>query len=134
MPTAFVSASYHDRDDLAPALDAITAALELCGVQPCIFIREYTFAPGDERAMMDATRRELNRADLLIAEVTHKAIGVGIEIGCAAALGKPVIYLRRAGSPYSTTVGGIASQAITYSGPDDLREQLAAALADMQSL
>ena len=127
--TAFVSVSFAHKDALAPALDAIAAALEAAHIHAHIFVRAYHFGPDDQRAMMAATQADLRAADLLVAEVTHKAIGVGIEIGYAAALGKPVIYVRQANAEPSTTVGGIAAASLTYTTPDDLRAHLADALA-----
>ena len=131
MPTAFVSASFAHKDALAPSLDAIRQALESADVHAHIFVEAYTFAPDDQRAMMAATQADLRAADLLVAEITHKAIGVGIEIGFAAALGLPIIYARHADAEPSTTVGGLATHTIVYHSPADLRDQLAAALADL---
>jgi nucleoside 2-deoxyribosyltransferase len=127
--TAFVSASFRHRAALAPALDALCDALAAAGYAARVFVRLYTFVPDDARAMMDTTQAELRRADLLVAEGTHKAIGVGIEVGYAAALGLPVIYVRHAGAEHSTTVGGIAAHTIVYHDPGDLRRQLADVLA-----
>ncbi|MEW6577779.1 MAG: nucleoside 2-deoxyribosyltransferase, partial [Chloroflexota bacterium] len=94
-----------------------------------IFARAYTFVPHDARAMMAAALRDLRASDLLVAEVTHKAIGVGIEVGMAAALGKPIVYVRRADAEPSTTVGGLAAAFIIYRDAADLRTQLGATLA-----
>ncbi len=67
---------------------------------------------------------DINSSDLLIAEVSEKAIGVGIEIGYAVAAQKPVIYLRNAQAEHSTTAAGAANRAIIYENPEDLREKL----------
>lgn len=129
MKTAFVSASYADRVALAPALDAIKAALNAAGFRPHVFIERYAFAPEDARRMMATALRDLRAADLLVAEVSHKAIGVGIEVGAAAAWNIPIVAVRRAGAEPSTTVGGLAAASIVYRAPDDLRAALEAALA-----
>lgn len=129
MPTAFVSVSYAHHRALSAELDAIAAALSAHGITPHIFVRAHTFAPDDARAMMAAALRDLRAADLLIAEVTHKAIGVGVEVGMAAALSKPVVYVRHARAEPSTTVGGLAAVTITYRDAADLQAQLSAALA-----
>lgn len=123
---AFVSISYAHKDEFAAELDAIRAALDAAGWRAHVFVNAYTFTPDQQREMMAATVADLRAADLLIAEVTYKAIGVGIEVGYAAALGKPILYLRRAGSEPSTTVGGLATHTLVYCSPDDLRAQLAA--------
>ncbi len=129
MATAFVSVSYAHHCALSAELDAIAGALSAHGITAHIFVRAYTFAPDDARAMMAAALRDLHAADLLIAEVTHKAIGVGVEVGMAAALGKPVIYVRHADAEPSTTVGGLAAAHITYRDAADLEAQLSTTLA-----
>jgi 2'-deoxynucleoside 5'-phosphate N-hydrolase len=126
--TAFVSVSFAHKDDLAPELDAIVAALDDAGLRAHVFVRAYTFGPDEGRAMMAATQADLRAVDLLVAELTHKAIGVGIEIGYAAALGKPVIVVRRAGADPSTTAGGLADAVVVYDSPANLRARLFAAL------
>ena len=65
-----------------------------------------------------------DKTDFLIAEVSEQAIGVGIEVGYAAAKGKPVIYVRRADAEFSTAVGGIATHSISYSTETELRTKL----------
>lgn len=129
MPTAFVSVSYAHHRALGAELDAVAAALSAHGITPHIFVRAYTFAPDDSGAMMSAALRDLRAADLLIAEVTHKAIGVGVEVGMAAALDKPIVYVRQVSAEPSTTVGGLAAAHITYRDAADLRAQLSTALA-----
>ncbi|HML22236.1 MAG TPA: nucleoside 2-deoxyribosyltransferase [Aggregatilinea sp.] len=128
---AFVSASYAHRSRLAPALAAIRSALSAAGWTPRIFIEDYQFAPDDQRAMMAATQAELRACRLLVAEVTHKAIGVGIEVGYAAALGVPIVAVRHADAEPSTTVGGLAARTVVYRTPGDLERDLAQAVRDL---
>lgn len=77
---------------------------------------------------MEVAFGEIDNADLLIAEKSEKAIGVGIEIGYAVALKKPVIYLRNALSEHSTTASGCANNTIIYQNTPDLSYQLTQAL------
>lgn len=128
MKTAFVSVSFAHKDELSAALAVIAETLEAVGFRVCVFVQQYHFAPDQQQAMMAATQAELRQADLLVAEVSHKAIGVGIEIGYAAALGKPIIYVRQSSAEPSTTVGGLASASIVYDNVDDLRDKLAEVL------
>ncbi|HMM29035.1 MAG: hypothetical protein AAGU78_07275 [Chloroflexota bacterium] len=134
MKLAFVSASYADRAALAPALEAIKAALLAAGFRPHVFIEQYQFASQETREMMATALRDVRAASLLIAETTHKAIGVGIEVGAAAAWGIPIVAVRHADAAPSTTVGGLAAASIAYHGPDDLRATLAEALAALRNL
>jgi nucleoside 2-deoxyribosyltransferase len=84
--------------------------------------------------MMQLALSEIAKSDLLIAEVSEKAIGVGIEVGFAAALGKPVIYLRKTDVEYSTTVGGLATETVVYDNLQDLDQKLAQALVRVNSV
>lgn len=124
MKVCFLSMSFKNRQQLQPEVATIQQVLEIYGITLNIFVDKYHFKPEEEKAMMATACAEIKLADLLIAEVSEKAIGVGIEIGFAVALSKPVLYLRKEGSEYSTTVGGITSHHIIYSDLTDLKEQL----------
>lgn len=78
--------------------------------------------------MMTLACSLIRSADVLIAEVSQKAIGVGIEVGYAAAVGLPIIYLRQTNAEPSTTVGGIATYSVVYQTTEDLADQLRSAL------
>ncbi len=130
VPTAFVSVSFAQRHARADALAAISAACVAAGLRAHIFVNAYQFAPDQTRAMMEQTVTDIRAARVLIAEVTHKAIGVGIEVGYAAALGIPVIYVRHADAEPSTTVGGLADHAVVYADAESLRRQLGDLLRD----
>lgn len=127
---AFVSVSFRHRDRLSNALDTIEQVLQQRDVRPHIFVRAYTFTAAEAQAMMQTTLRDITRSDLLIAEVTYKAVGIGIEVGYAYALHKPIFYVRRADAEHSTTVGGLADAIIIYTDTDDLRRKLDRVLAE----
>ena len=133
MRTAFVSASYAHRTILSAELDAIVSAAEAHGLAAHVFIRAYDFGPHQAQAMMAATLRDVRAADLLIAEVSYKAIGMGIEIGLAAAWGKPIVYVRHASAEPSTTVSGLAAATVVYRDAADLRARLGATLGALLS-
>ena len=74
--------------------------------------------------MMKEALKRLDECDLLIAETSDKAIGIGVEAGYAKAKGIPVIYLRREDAEHSTTVAGISDVQIIYHDINDLSDQL----------
>lgn len=74
--------------------------------------------------MMQQAVASIDRCDLLIAEVSDKAIGIGVEAGYAKGKDKPVFYLRQKDSEHSTTVSGISDQSIIYESIPDLELQL----------
>lgn len=124
MKKAFLSVSLQNRPHLTQVFEAITATLHQFDVMPIDFVTTYQFHTGQEREMMTLACSLIRNADVLIAEVSQKAIGVGIEVGYAAALGLPIIYLRQANAELSTTVGGIATYSLVYQATEDLANQL----------
>ena len=124
MPTAFLSISFAHKDAFTAEIASIRDALAQYGVALFVFVEAYQFTAEQAAEMMQTAVAELRKADFLIAEVTHKAIGVGVEVGYTAALGREIIYIRRKNSAVSTTVSGLASHTIVYETPTDLGQQL----------
>jgi 2'-deoxynucleoside 5'-phosphate N-hydrolase len=121
---AYIAISYNKRKQLQPELDVIKEVLKQHSIIPFVFIDNYTFDAEREKEMMQAAFAEIDKCDLLIAEVSDKAIGIGIEVGYAKAKNKPVIYLRYAAAEHSTTVSGASDHAVIYTDTGDLQNQL----------
>ena len=121
---AYIAISYSKRNELAEELTAIKEALLSSGIKPFVFAEQFQFNPAQEKEMMQEAMRQINIADLLIAETSDKAIGIGIEAGYAKAKGKPVVYLRNKKADHSTTLSGISDYTVIYSSPEDLKKQL----------
>ena len=124
MKSAYVAIAVRSRETLSPAIEAIKQVLTYYEVEPIIFVDRYSFSSSDHAAMMELALRTLEHTDFLIAEVSEQAIGIGVEVGYAAAKGKPIIYVRRANAEFSTTVGGVATHSIAYSSETELRTKL----------
>jgi nucleoside 2-deoxyribosyltransferase len=122
--TAYIAISYSKRNELAEELSVIKEALVASGIHPFVFAEKFQFDPSQEKEMMQEAMQQLDAADLLIAETSDKAIGVGIEAGYAKAKGKPVIYLRNKETDHSTTLSGISDQQVIYENRIDLKEKL----------
>lgn len=125
---AYISVSYHLRNALREELDAVKEALISLQIEPFIFVDQYKFDPSDEMAMMKQALADIDTCDMLIAETTEKAIGIGIEAGYAKARNKPVIYLRKNSAPHSTTLSGISDYRVYYENAADLKRQLESVL------
>jgi len=121
---AYIAISYNKRKELQTVLDTIKEVLLANSITPFVFVEQYNFSPTQEKEMMQAAFAELDKCDLFIAEVSDKAIGVGIEAGYAKAKGKTIIYLYPEVAEYSTTVGGTADHILPYNNPVDLKEKL----------
>jgi len=124
MKQAYIAIALNKRQIMQPEIEAICRSLECASIVPFIFVDRYHFGSQDAIKMMQAAKRHMDESDILIAEISHKAIGIGVEVGYMAAQKKPIIYLRRNGADYSTTVGGMASYEIVYKDNADLQRQL----------
>lgn len=89
-----------------------------------IFVANYHFRAGEEVLMMQKAFEEIDKSDFLIAELTHKSIGAGIEMGYAYSTDKPIIYIRENVAKTSSTALGIASYDIVYTNKEELFEKL----------
>ena len=129
--TAYISVSYNKRKFLQKELDAIADALNFFAIISFVFVDKYSFSPRQEKEMMELAFAEIDKCELLIAETSDKAIGIGIEVGYAKAKNKPVIYLRNKNAEHSITVSGSSDYTIIYSDAGDLRMQLSEALKEI---
>ena len=121
---AYIAISYNKRPLLEPELNAMKHSLQQAAITPFVFVDNYSFLPAQEKEMMQHAFAAIDKSDLLIAEVSDKAIGIGVEVGYAKAKNKPVIYLRNATAEHSTTIAGTSDHIIIYEGIAGLRNQL----------
>jgi 2'-deoxynucleoside 5'-phosphate N-hydrolase len=129
--TAYISVSFSKRKLIDEELSAIINTLHQHKIEPFIFVDNYEFELTQKREMMQQAMTDINNCDLLIAEVSNKGIGIGIEAGYAKAKNKPIIYIRKKEAEHSTTVSGISDVQIFYSDVNDLQKQLAGALKEI---
>lgn len=121
---AFISVSLQKRHQVSEPIAAIQSVLDALGISSLLFVDQYRFEAGDAKIMMEQARHDIDASDVLIAELTHKALGVGIEVGYAVGVGKPVIYVCHEFAEHSTTAAGIATYTLFYRTPDDLKSRL----------
>ncbi len=121
---AFISVSIKHRQIIAEYIDAIVETLSKQGIQAKIFVDDYTFKTSQENTMMKQSCADIKACDFVIAEVSHKAVGVAVEVGYAIGIGKAVIYLRHENSEHSTTISGISTHKLVYSSVDDIQKGL----------
>lgn len=128
---AYISISYQKRRSLNTAITAIMTVLEEHQIESLVFVDQHKFEPEQEREMMQAALASLDQCDILIAETSHKGIGIGIEAGYAKARKKPVVYLRHKESEHSTTLSGVSDYSVIYKSADDLQKQLHQVVKDI---
>lgn len=130
MTKAYLSIGYANRQYKHAEIETIEQALAGFGINLLVFADTYKFTPIEEKQMMQQAFAEIDTAGLLIAEVSEKAIGVGIEIGYAVAHKIPVIYLRAGDSEHSTTAAGSSDYSLIYRDSSELATGLRLVLAD----
>ncbi len=124
MKKAYFAISYSNRNKFDKEIACLQHLCSENNIDLLIFVDKYNFQPNQEREMMQTAFEEIDSADIFIAELTTKAIGVGIEIGYARAKEKSIFYLKRKGAEHSTTAAGSADYIIEYEDVLDLENQI----------
>lgn len=76
----------------------------------------------DDRAIN--TKELIEDSDLVIAEVSESATGVGIELGWADAFGKPIVCISRNDAKPSNSLKYLTANFIKYDGAEDMISKL----------
>ncbi len=116
----YLAISYSNRKLFDEELCTLKLLFEERGIELLVFVDKYNFQQSEEKDMMMTAFSEIDSCDFLIAELTTKSIGVGIEIGYAYSKNIPICYIRRKGSEYSTTAAGCSSLIVEYENADKL--------------
>lgn len=75
------------------------------------------------------TKDIIASSDIVFAEVSHSATGVGIEIGWAEAAGKRIVCLYKEGTEPSTSLRYVTDEFIEYTDAADLVSKVGALLS-----
>lgn len=121
---AYISVSYSKRKIVENEISAITAVLNSYRIEAVVFVDKYNFQATQEKAMMHQAVLDIDDCDIFIAEVSDKAIGIGVEVGYAKAKNKPIVYVRRIDAEHSTTVSGVSDYNIIYKNVNGLKKSL----------
>ncbi|MDP3899687.1 MAG: hypothetical protein Q8Q23_01255 [bacterium] len=78
------------------------------------------------------TKDIIKACDVVVAEVSFPATGLGIELGWADAFGRPIICAYRTGSRISNSLNVICKTFIEYADADDLINKLEDALKTLK--
>ena len=120
MKRGYLAISYSNRNLFNNEVESLKTLFKKNGLELLVFVDNYNFKPNEEKEMMETAFNEIDCSDFLIAELTTKSIGVGIEIGYAYAMKKPIIYIHNKNAEYSTTASGSSSFVIEYNNEKDL--------------
>lgn len=120
MKKAYFAISYSNRKQFDKEVESLKNLFHEKNIELFVFVDNYNFNANQEKEMMKTAFEEIDSSDFLVADLTTKSIGVGIEIGYAFAKEKPIFYLRKKGSEYSTTASGCSNYVIEYENELDL--------------
>ena len=119
----FISASRSLKDEIQHEIFIIKKALKRSGAKYLFFLEnEINFL--NEKEMMESVFKSIDASDIIIAEASDKAVGIGIEIGYAKAKQKTIIYIRNIKSKISRTILGTSDYSFTYDNIRDLEEKI----------
>ena len=122
MKKGYLAISYSYRKHFDKEIECLKKLFNKNNIELLVFVDKYDFKTYQEKKMMSTAFNEIDNADFLVAELTTKSIGVGIEIGYAFAKEIPIIYLRKKNAEYSTTASGSSTYTLEYESVIDLSE------------
>ncbi|MBN2005179.1 MAG: nucleoside 2-deoxyribosyltransferase [Anaerolineae bacterium] len=120
---AYIAIKYHEDHANRARIEGITRALEAHGLSTYCVARDlegWGAVHFDPPTLMKKTFEAITASDLVVADLSEKGVGVGIEAGYAHAHHIPIVVIACAGSPISETLRGIAAQVGFYRCDQDL--------------
>ena len=124
MKKAYFAISYSNRKQFDKEIENLKNLFYKNNIELLVFVDKYDFKANQEKEMMKIAFEEIDSSDFFIAELSTQSIGVGIEIGYAFAKEKPIFYLRKKDSKYSTTASGCSISVTEYKNELDLVEMM----------
>ncbi len=125
MKKAFIAVNFGKRKKLHEEILTMKKILKEKDYEPVVFVNDFSFPPNSsDKEMMNTALHEISDSEILIAELSYKAVGVGLEVGYARALNKKIFYVYKDTSEYSKTVGGVSDEIIVYSNINQLERKL----------
>lgn len=121
---AFLSYSYTNKKEFENLNKVLKRFLkQKFNIDSCSFVFDFK-EKTTNKIMMKKVLQLIDNSDLIIAELSYKSIGIGIEIGYAKAKNKKIIYLKKTTAEISTTSEGISDYLIEYKNEKDLLEKI----------
>ena len=124
MKTGYFGISKSSRIHFDKEINQLKKCLAKHSIELLVFVDKYEFKLDQEKEMMTIAFEEIDSSSFIIAELTKKAIGVGVEVGYAFAKQIPIIYIKRKDANHSTTVEGCSDYSIEYENEFHLSEEI----------
>jgi len=126
-PRIFITASFQE-DKNKQEIEQLCELVNSAGFNDFCFIRDieqYQKTFDDPVELMNRARKEIEKSEYLLIDMTDKPTGRAIEAGMAYALGKKVIVIMKRGTQIKDTTRGISTAVIEYDKIDNIVESLA---------
>lgn len=128
----FIALSNQNKGKLVDTINTVKEVLTEKGDAYTVFVERQQTGMTKPQVMKEALKDIMN-SDALLVEASTKEVGVGIEMGFAHALNKPIVLVRKVGSESSNTMEGIINGApIEYEGKEDLKKNLGKSLIEVE--
>jgi nucleoside 2-deoxyribosyltransferase len=130
---AYLAIKYYDDLRNKSLIDEISVALGKAGIDTIVMVRDFEHwgqVKFNPKELMKIACKQIEEADVLVAEYSEASVGKSIEVGYAFAKNVPVIVIAKKGSnmpdPLPAPLTGIAKEIIIYNKVDDLTEKFKA--------
>jgi nucleoside 2-deoxyribosyltransferase len=118
--SAYLALSFEDREKHRSLITTLRQALEQQGWQTLAPVFDWNESVTDYSDLMNKAFLAIRNSKVIVAELSNKSVGVGIEIGYAKSLQIPIIYIKDKSAPLSTTASGTADYYYEYENPDQV--------------
>lgn len=125
-PRIFITASFQ-KDENRVEIENLCLLVKSAGFEDFCFIRDienYQHIFNDPAKLMESAKKEIEKSEYLLIDMTDKPTGRAIEAGMAYALGKKVVVIMKRGTQIKDTTRGVATAIIEYNKLDDIVEPL----------
>ena len=93
----------HSTEEFRNSIDALKAALR----EKYEVLEFFGLGAGEPQAVFKKDYGQVKSCDLLLAECSHPSTGLGVEVGLAISLNKPILAIAQPNSTVSRMITGI---------------------------
>jgi len=118
----FITASFKNGEN-REEIEKLCTLVKETGFEDFCFIRDienYQKVFNNPKELMERTRDEIKKCDLLLIDLTNKPTGRAYEAGIAYAYGKRIITILKRGTEIRDTTKGISEIIIEYDEIEDI--------------
>ena len=130
----FITASFGDTKE---NIEKLCSVVKRVGFEDFCFIRDienYQKIFSNPKELMQRSKDEIKKSDVLLIDMTDKPTGRAIEAGIAYTFGKKIIVIMKRGTQIKDTTKGIADIIIEYDTIDDVFLGLLSVLHEWQKV